>query len=97
MPGAEGRAYQLHLGEMTPETVYQFNSGIVIYPSNSYKGVLQNSVIARGTNLKRLGLRVYKSLNRIDLYFGHNFWSLPEGTLFAAYRKQRHEIKITSN
>ncbi len=97
MSRAEGRVYQLHLGEKIPEIVCQFNSGVVIYPLNSHRGVLQNPVTANETNRKKWGLTVYESLNRIDMYFYNHYWSLPEGTLFIAYRKKRHEIKISSN
>ena len=93
----EGRVYQLHLGERVPEIVYQFDSDVIIYPLNSHRGVLQNPVTASGTNMKRGGLGVYKSLSRVDLYFDNNYWSLSEGTLFAAYREKRHEMKISSN
>lgn len=97
MPGAESRVYQLHLGEKVPEIVYQFDSGDVIYPLNSHRGVLQNPVTASETNMKRWGLKVYKSLSRIDLYFDNYYWSLSEGNFFAAYQSKKHEIKISSN
>lgn len=95
MTGAEDRAYQLHLGEKVPEIVYRFNQGTVVYPWRSHRGVLRNPVTARETKMERNGLRVYESLSRIDLNFDDRYWSLPEGSLFAAYQKKRHEIKIS--
>ncbi len=96
MSGAEkNKAYQLHFGEPIPEIVYQFNRGTVIYPWGSHRGVLRNPVTARETKMKRYGLMVYESLSRVDLYFSNHYWSLPEGSLFAAYQKKRHEIRIS--
>ena len=95
MTRAESRAYQLHLGEPVPEIVYRFNKDTVIYPWGSHRGVLRNLVTARETKMERYGLRVYESLSRVDLYFDNRYWSLPEGSLFGAYQKKRHEIKIS--
>lgn len=91
----EAEAYQLHLGEKLPETVYRFDQGTVIYPLNSSRGTLRNSVTARERNMKRSGLKVYESLSRIDLFFDNRYRSMPEGTLFGAYQKKRHKVKIT--
>ena len=92
MTGVETRAYQLHLGETVPETAYQFYGGTVIFPLYSSQGVLRNTITAEITQMRRGKLTVYKSLTRIDLYHG-GFWSLPEGAFFAAYRKNRHDMK----
>jgi hypothetical protein len=91
----EGSPYQLHLGEKIPETLYRFDKGTVIYPLDSRQGVLRDSIFAEKTDRKdRGGLIVYKSKTPIDLYFDRRFWSLPEGTLFGAYSKQAHKVKI---
>jgi len=89
-----GSAYQLHLGEETPETLYRFSFGTVIYSISSHRGVLQKDVTAKLTGQKRNGLNVYKSLSRIDLYFDGNDWSLNEGTCFGAYSKKAKKVII---
>ena len=88
-----GQPYQLHLQEPTPETVFQFNSGTVIYPIGKGRGVLQHPITAMITT-RRGRYAVYKSLTRIDLYFNHYFWSLPENTLFEAHSSKRRKVTI---
>ena len=88
------RPYQLHLGEETPRTIFRFDEGTVIYPLHSRRGVLRNPVFARETKGKAKGLTVFESLSRVDLYFDGQYWSLPEGSLFAAYKKKAKKVKI---
>jgi len=95
MPGVEGRAYQLHLEEKIPKTVYQFDVGTVIYPLRSGRGVIQHTITASETNQKKYGLIVYISLCRIDLYFDNHYWSLPEGSFFAAYKNRGRKMIIS--
>jgi hypothetical protein len=94
MPRKEGSPYQLRLGEKLPEIIYRFDVGTVIYPLHSHRGVLQAPIFAQKTKSKHNGLTVYESMTRVDLYFDGRFWSLPEGTLFGAYSKQAHKVKI---
>lgn len=91
----EAEAFQPHLGEKLPETVYRFDRDTVIYPLYSSRGSLCNLVTARVTKMKKNGLKVYESLGRIDLYFNNHYWSIPERTLFGAYQNKRHKVKIT--
>jgi hypothetical protein len=88
------RAYQLHLKEQIPEIVYQFDKGTFIYPFYSGRGSLQRPVTAVKTDAKRFRLSVYKSKTRIDLHLSDHYWSLPEGSLFTAYKNKGHQIKI---
>lgn len=87
--------YQLHLGETVPETLYQFYKDTVIYPLCSGRGNLRNPITAEEIQTKRGGLTVYRSLSRIDLYLDGHWWSLPEGSLFAAYSNERHKVTIS--
>lgn len=94
MSRAEDRVYQLHLEEQLPEVVYQFNRGTIIFPLRGRRGVLQGPVTAERTKKKKWGLTVYRSLCPIDLYLSGHFWTLPEGSFFAAYSNYRHKMNI---
>ena len=46
--------YQLHLGEQTPETLWFFKEGTMIWPEGSKRGVLRNGVYARKLEGKKV-------------------------------------------
>jgi len=90
------KPYQLHLSEETPETLWFFGEGIMIWPSGSRRGVLRSGVYAEKLKGQKVaGLTAFKAMSRLDLYFDGKFWSLPEKTLFGAYSKnaRKREIK----
>jgi hypothetical protein len=91
----ERRPYQLHLGEQTPETVWFFEEGTMIWSENSRREVLRNGVYARKLEGKKVsGLTAFQAQERLDLYLNGNYWSLPEGTMFGAYAKNAKKRKI---
>lgn len=82
------KPYQLHLGEQTPETLWVFEEGTMIWPKNSRRGVLRNGVYARKLEGEKIaGLTAFQAQERLDLYLDGSYWSLPEGTMFGAYAK----------
>jgi len=88
------KPYQLRLDEQTPETLWFFEKGIVIWPSSSERGVLRSGVYAEKLKRQKVaGLTAFKARERLDLYLDGNFWSLPEGTIFGAYTKNAKKIK----
>jgi hypothetical protein len=89
------RPYQLHLGEKTPETLWFFEEGTMIWPERSRRGVLRNGVYARKLEGEKItGLTAFQAQNRLNLYFDGKYWSLPEGTIFGAYAKNAKRGKI---
>jgi hypothetical protein len=92
--GKEG-GYQPQSDETqeSKEQLVMFNTGTVIYPAHSSRGVLRAPLNARKLPGKIKGLSGYEASSRVDLYFKEHYWSLPSGTQFGAYASKAKKPK----
>ena len=77
----------------SPELLFLFPAGTIIWPENSSQGSLTTDIIAKRIGRKIKELSGFQANSQLILYKNQRYWILPAGSCFGAYRKNARPKK----